>query len=85
MLGTVLVAAACSDATGPQLSRVRIELTDAPADMFGKGVLPQTVPEMQALTGVFNSDRMQTRTRAQAGLDGVSLKSTSDSKEDVPF
>lgn len=39
------------------------------ADMFGKGVLPQTVPEMQALTGVFNSDRILTRTRAQAGLD----------------
>jgi dienelactone hydrolase len=39
------------------------------ADMFGKGILPQTVPEMQALTGVFTSDRMLTRARAQAGLD----------------
>jgi dienelactone hydrolase len=42
------------------------------ADMFGKGVLPQTVPEMQALTGVFNGDRMLTRARAQAGLDWLS-------------
>lgn len=48
------------------------------ADVFGKGVLPQTVPEMQALTGVFNSDRMLTRTRAQAGLDWLSASSMVD-------
>ena len=42
------------------------------ADMFGKGVLPQTVPEMQALTGLFNGDRLLTRARAQAGLDWLS-------------
>ncbi len=48
------------------------------ADMFGKGVLPQTVPEMQALTGVFNSDRMLTRARAQAGLDWLTGSSMVD-------
>jgi dienelactone hydrolase len=48
------------------------------ADMFGKGVLPQTVPEMQALTGVFNNDRMLMRTRAQAGLNWLSASSMVD-------
>jgi dienelactone hydrolase len=48
------------------------------ADMFGKGVLPQTVPEMQALTGVFNNDRMLTRARAQAGLDWLTGNSMVD-------
>jgi dienelactone hydrolase len=39
------------------------------ADMFGKGVLPQTVPEMQALTTLYDKDRPLMRARAQAGLD----------------
>ncbi len=40
------------------------------ADMFG--VLPQTVPEMQALTELFRGDRPLMRARAQAGLDVLS-------------
>jgi dienelactone hydrolase len=41
------------------------------ADMFGKGVLPKTVPEMQALTRVYDTDRAHMRARAQAGLDAL--------------
>ena len=36
VVGTVLVAGACSESTGPQLSRVRVELTDAPSDVIAK-------------------------------------------------
>lgn len=36
LLGAVLFAAACSDATGPQLARVRVELTDAPSDLIAQ-------------------------------------------------
>ena len=36
LAGVVLAASACSDTTGPQLSRVRVELTDAPADIIAK-------------------------------------------------
>jgi dienelactone hydrolase len=41
------------------------------ADMFGygQGVLPKTVPEMQALTEIYGKDRPLMRARAQAGLD----------------
>ena len=39
------------------------------ADIYGKGVVPQTVPEMQELSGIYGADRPLTRTRAQAGLD----------------
>ena len=35
-VGTVLVAGACSETTGPQLSRVRLELTDAPSGVIAK-------------------------------------------------
>ena len=42
------------------------------ADMFGKGVLPQSVPEMREQTDVHRADRSLMRTRAQAGLDVLS-------------
>ena len=38
-------------------------------DIFGKDVLPKTVPEMTALTNIYNTDRPLMRTRAQAGFD----------------
>lgn len=38
-------------------------------DIFGKDVLPKTVPEMTALTDIYNKDRALMRTRAQAGFD----------------
>jgi dienelactone hydrolase len=38
-------------------------------DMFGKGILPKTVPEMRALTGIYDRDRALMRARAQAGLE----------------
>ncbi len=42
------------------------------ADMFGKGVLPQSVPEMREQTDVHRADRSLMRARAQAGLDMLS-------------
>ncbi len=42
------------------------------ADMFGKGVLPQSVPEMREQTDVHRADRSLMRARAQAGLDVLS-------------
>jgi len=39
------------------------------ADIFGKGVLPKDIPEMQVETGKYNKDRLLMRARAQAGLD----------------
>ena len=39
------------------------------ADMFGKGVLPQSVPEMREQTDVHRADRSFMRARAQAGFD----------------
>ena len=43
-------------------------------DMFGygQGVLPKTVPEMQAQTEIYGKDRALMRARAQAGLDAMS-------------
>lgn len=38
-------------------------------DIFGKGVLPKTVPEMTALTDIYNKDRALMRTRSQAGFE----------------
>jgi dienelactone hydrolase len=38
-------------------------------DIFGKGVVPKTVPEMTKLTDVYNNDRALMRTRAQSGFD----------------
>src|SRR6266542_2364531 len=39
------------------------------ADIFGRGVLPKDVPEMQAETAKYTKDRLLMRARAQAGLD----------------
>src|ERR1700720_4166628 len=39
------------------------------ADIFGKGVLPKEVPEMTALTTIYNQDRPLMRKRATAGFD----------------
>jgi dienelactone hydrolase len=39
------------------------------ADMFGKGVVPATVPEMRVQTDVHRQDRGLMRARAQAGFD----------------
>ena len=39
------------------------------ADIFGKGVLPKDIPEMQVETAKYNQDRLLMRARAQAGLD----------------
>ena len=38
-------------------------------DIFGKGIVPKTVPEMTAQTGIYNKDRAKMRTRARAGYD----------------
>ncbi len=38
-------------------------------DIFGKGVVPKTVPEMTALTNIYNGDRAKMRTRSRAGFD----------------
>lgn len=38
-------------------------------DVFGKGVVPKTVPEMTALTDIYNKDRPLMRKRARAGFD----------------
>jgi len=38
-------------------------------DIFGKGVLPKEVPEMMALTAIYNQDRPLMRSRARAGFD----------------
>jgi dienelactone hydrolase len=39
------------------------------ADIFGKGVLPKDIPEMQAETAKYSKDRVFMRARAEAGLD----------------
>jgi dienelactone hydrolase len=39
------------------------------ADIFGKDVVPKTVPEMTKLTDVYNKDRQLMRARARAGFD----------------
>jgi dienelactone hydrolase len=38
-------------------------------DIFGKDIVPKTVPEMTALTTIYNSDRPLMRTRARSGFD----------------
>jgi dienelactone hydrolase len=39
------------------------------ADVFGKDVIPKTVPEMTKLTDIYNKDRQLMRARARAGFD----------------
>jgi dienelactone hydrolase len=38
-------------------------------DIFGKGVVPKTVPEMTAQTDIYNKDRPKMRARSRAGFD----------------
>src|SRR5215510_655607 len=38
-------------------------------DIFGKDIVPKTVPEMTALTNIYNNDRSLMRTRARSGFD----------------
>src|SRR5580700_1602263 len=38
-------------------------------DIFGKGIVPPTVPEMQATIAIYNKDRPLMRARTQAGFD----------------
>ena len=49
------------------------------ADIFGKGVLPKEIPDMQAETAKYNKDRVLMRARAQAGLDMLRQNSMVDS------
>jgi dienelactone hydrolase len=39
------------------------------ADVFGKDIVPKTVPEMTKLTDIYNKDRQLMRARALAGFD----------------
>ena len=38
-------------------------------DIFGKDIVPKTVPEMTALTNIYNNDRQLMRARARSGFD----------------
>jgi dienelactone hydrolase len=38
-------------------------------DIFGKDIVPKTVPEMTALTTIYNNDRPLMRARSRAGFD----------------
>ena len=49
------------------------------ADIFGKGVLPKDIPEMQVETAKYNKDRLLMRARAQAALDMLRQNSMVDS------
>ena len=48
------------------------------ADIFGKGVLPKDIPEMQLHTAKYNKDRLLMRERALAGLDTLRQNSMVD-------
>lgn len=50
-------------------------------DIFGKGVVPQTVPEMTALTTIYNDDRARMRTRARAGFDVLAQNAMVDASK----
>lgn len=50
-------------------------------DMFGKGILPATVPEMASLIDIYNKDRPLMRTRAQAGFDVLRQNEMVDSSK----
>jgi dienelactone hydrolase len=51
------------------------------ADIFGKDVVPKTVPEMTALTNIYNNDRQLMRARAQAGFDALAKNSMVDTSK----
>src|SRR5262249_42212144 len=48
------------------------------ADIFGKGVLPKEVPEMTALTTMYNQDRPLMRRRVTAGFDVLKANPLAD-------
>jgi dienelactone hydrolase len=48
------------------------------ADIFGKGVLPKDIPEMQMETAKYTKDRLLMRARTQAGLDTLQQNSMVD-------
>lgn len=50
-------------------------------DIFGKGVVPKTVPEMTALTDVYNKDRAKMRARSRAGFDVLAKNPTVDANK----
>jgi dienelactone hydrolase len=47
-------------------------------DMFGKGIVPKTVPEMQTQSRIYGDNRPLMRTRAQAGLAALSAHARVD-------
>jgi len=51
------------------------------ADIFGKDVVPKTVPEMTALTNIYNNDRQLMRARAQAGFDALARNAMVDTSK----
>jgi dienelactone hydrolase len=51
------------------------------ADIFGKDVVPKTVPEMTALTDIYNKDRQLMRSRARAGFDVLTQNSMVDTSK----
>ena len=51
------------------------------ADMYGKGVVPQTVPEMQELSRLYGNDRPLMRARARAGLGAFSANPMVDTSK----
>jgi len=51
------------------------------ADIFGKGVLPKEVPEMTALTTIYNQDRPLMRKRATAGFDVLKASALVDASK----
>lgn len=50
-------------------------------DIFGKGVVPKAVPEMTALTNIYNNDRSKMRTRSRAGFDVLALNPMVDASK----
>lgn len=53
------------------------------ADIYGKGVRPQSVPEASAQSGKFKSDRALLRARVNAGLDEFKKSDLVDTKRIV--
>jgi dienelactone hydrolase len=50
-------------------------------DMFGKGIVPKTVPEMQTLSRLYGDNRPLMRTRAQAGLEALAAHARVDASK----
>ena len=51
------------------------------ADIYGKGIRPQTIPEAAAMAGKFKSDRPLLRARVNAGLDVLKAQSNVDANQ----